>query len=135
MSRSAPTIDNAYQHETATCDNCGTVWPIEKLNDITSFFQRVAAGEPVPAGECPDPECTALCHVPEREPPKPTFKERYRKVCGDCGGTNVVADAYAAWNETLQAWEVDNVFDKGAYCDDCDSSEIRIHEETVTEGE
>jgi hypothetical protein len=53
-------------------------------------------------------------------------------VCGDCGGSNVLADAHAAWNVETQQWEVHNVFDKGAYCDDCDSSEIRIEAEELT---
>lgn len=42
-------------------------------------------------------------------------------VCRECGSTEVLADAYAAWNVSAQQWEIDNVFDKGAYCNRCDS--------------
>ena len=56
------------------------------------------------------------------------MEKRVKMVCDDCGGENVVADVYASWNVDKQEWEVSNTFDKGAFCDDCDSSEIRIKE-------
>lgn len=46
-------------------------------------------------------------------------------VCSECGSTEVVADAYAAWDADKQDWTVANVFDKGAYCDTCEG-ETRI---------
>jgi len=46
-------------------------------------------------------------------------------VCRECGSTDVVADAYAAWDTEKQEWTVANVFEKGAYCDECDG-ETRI---------
>ena len=58
---------------------------------------------------------------------------KYTMHCSECDGQNVVADAYASWNVDTQQHEVDNVFDKGAYCDDCESSEIRIHEREIPE--
>lgn len=46
-------------------------------------------------------------------------------VCGECGSTAVVADAYAEWDTEQQDWTVANVFEKGAHCDTCDG-ETRI---------
>lgn len=51
----------------------------------------------------------------EPEPPK-----RVRMVCSHCGGEDVLADAYAVWNYDLQEWELNNVFDKGHHCNECD---------------
>lgn len=57
------------------CANCDTVYPFDSLNPIQSFHERVEAGGEVPAGECPDDDCGALCyptklmsveHAPER---------------------------------------------------------------------
>jgi hypothetical protein len=48
-------------------------------------------------------------------------------ICGRCGGENVLADAYCSWNVETQEWEVANVFDKGAVCEDC-KDDCRIEE-------
>jgi len=58
------------------CGNCGKVWDEEELTrvfpDIPDLTERIAPGEPVPAGECP--ECGALVHV---------VRETFRcRVCG-----------------------------------------------------
>ena len=58
------------------CGNCGKVWDEERLTrvfpDIPDLTERIAPGEPVPAGECP--ECSALVHV---------VRETFRcRVCG-----------------------------------------------------
>ncbi len=43
------------------CQNCQKLWLLDQLNpDMPYLSERVAAGEPMPAGECP--ECGALCH-------------------------------------------------------------------------
>jgi hypothetical protein len=43
------------------CQDCGKRWLLDELKlDIPDIQQRVAPGEPMPAGECPD--CGALCH-------------------------------------------------------------------------
>ena len=57
-----------------------------------------------------------------------------RMKCKYCGGENVQADAYAQWNVCTQEWEVVNTFDKGAFCEDCDT-ETRIVQEVITEEE
>lgn len=62
---------NPYEYTEAECGNCGEVHDIEALNPIVDIQERIAPGEEVPAGECPDPDCGALCHV-VRPTPEPT---------------------------------------------------------------
>lgn len=52
-------------------------------------------------------------------------------VCSECQSTNVLSDAYAAWNEDNQEWELSSTFDKGAYCEDCDG-ETRLETRKLT---
>lgn len=40
-------------------------------------------------------------------------------VCSECKSADVMADAYASWNREHGCWELDNTFDKGAYCNHC----------------
>ena len=40
--------------------------------------------------------------------------------CSQCKSTDILADAYAEWNMETQAWELQNVLYKGAYCNACD---------------
>lgn len=42
------------------CQNCESRWAEEELNEVKDLAERVAPGELVPAGECP--ECGAVCH-------------------------------------------------------------------------
>ncbi|MES2906700.1 MAG: hypothetical protein V4691_06710 [Pseudomonadota bacterium] len=48
-------------------------------------------------------------------------------VCAECGSDDVLADAYAEWNVDAQKWELQNAFDKGAYCNSCEQ-ETRLNE-------
>jgi hypothetical protein len=50
------------------CQNCGESWHIDHLKDAQDLAQRVAPGEPMPAGECP--ACGALCHLWQAAKPK-----------------------------------------------------------------
>ena len=54
------------------CHNCGWKGPREKLRaqleQVPDLLQRVAPGEPMPYGECP--ECGALCHETEKITPE-----------------------------------------------------------------
>lgn len=43
------------------CQNCGAERREDQLLPIKDVFERVAAGEPMPSGECP--ECGALCQM------------------------------------------------------------------------
>lgn len=56
--------------------------------------------------------------------------KRLKMICHTCGGSNVRADAYAGWNVDSQEWELIQTFDKGSWCDDCDS-ERRIDEKEI----
>jgi hypothetical protein len=59
------------------------------------------------------------------------MSEKVRMVCSHCGSEDVVADAYAEWDVDLQAWEIVQTFDKGAYCNQCDG-ETRIEERPLS---
>lgn len=47
--------------DTASCDSCGWAGPGDDLEPISDFEERVAPGEPCPAGECP--KCGGLCRI------------------------------------------------------------------------
>lgn len=53
-------------------------------------------------------------------------------VCSVCKSAEVVADAYAEWNMETQAWELQNVLYRGAYCNACDGP-TSLEEETCDE--
>jgi hypothetical protein len=65
------------------CGNCGKVWDEEELTrvfpDIPDLAERIAPGEPVPFGECPD--CGALVHA---------IRETF--MCRVCGEVAKAAD-------------------------------------------
>jgi len=42
------------------CQNCQEQWDADDLEPLKDVEERVAPGEPMPAGECPD--CGAVCH-------------------------------------------------------------------------
>ena len=50
--------------------------------------------------------------------------------CKHCGSTRVFRDAWTEWDEKLQEWVIQNVFDD-AFCEDCDG-ECTIVEEEIT---
>ena len=63
------TMTTLYQ-----CQDCCGLWDEDDLKlDIPHLYERVAPGEPMPAGECP--ECGALCHKDE---------EKYAAACPKC---------------------------------------------------
>jgi len=46
------------------CENCETIWDDEEIiTPIPHLEERVAPGEEMPSGECPD--CGAVCHAIE----------------------------------------------------------------------
>ena len=47
-------------------------------------------------------------------------QKKQKPVCSQCQSDDVVADAYAAWDNDAQEWTVANTFNKGAYCNACD---------------
>ncbi len=42
------------------CQNCSKTWSDDEIKPIKDLHERVAPGEPMPSGECP--ECGALTH-------------------------------------------------------------------------
>lgn len=55
-----PKTQRGEYHE---CQNCGKLWTEEQLNEVENLEQRVAPGDTVPTGECP--ECGAVCQPVE----------------------------------------------------------------------
>ena len=47
----------------ATCDACGTVYEQDDLAMVDDFFMRTEPGQEIPAGQCPDSHCGALCYL------------------------------------------------------------------------
>ena len=56
------------------CQNCGETWPEDRLEPVRHLTERVAPGERMPAGQCPD--CGAVCHEIDDEGGK--------TVCTEC---------------------------------------------------
>jgi hypothetical protein len=52
----------------------------------------------------------------------------------DCGSDDVLCDAYAEWDVLEQQWSLQNIFDKGAWCNACDG-ETTLKEVKLTEAE
>ena len=57
-----------YQSATSQCDDCRSIYNDNQLEEIDNFFMRVEAGGVVPSGQCPDPECGALCYPIRLQP-------------------------------------------------------------------
>jgi len=69
--RSAQEQSATREVEVYSCQNCG--WETEdpsQLHEIEDLLERVAPGEPMPHGQCP--ECGALCHLEKRKLPAGT---------------------------------------------------------------
>jgi hypothetical protein len=58
------------------------------------------------------------------------MSKKIKMVCAECGSDDVLADAYAEWNVAAQKWELQNTFDKGAYCNACEA-ETRLDERVI----
>lgn len=56
---------------------------------------------------------------------------RIRKVCGTCGSTDVLLDAFVEWDEVEQTWVIQNTFD-AAYCETCEG-EASIEDQPLEE--
>ena len=106
----------------ATCNNCLANWKTHELRPIKDVFDRIAPGEIVPAGECPD--CGALCHLVQ--PPK-------RVVVNIHGG--LVQDVYsdaADVEVVIVDWDQEGVTEGDVQRDEgltiVDGQLVRAHE-------
>jgi hypothetical protein len=70
------------------CQNCWGQWEYSELNPIKDIMERVAPGEPMPAGECP--ECGALCH-PQQIKPQTPILFKIMRAAQACWDTDIVA--------------------------------------------
>ena len=61
---------------------------------------------------------------------KPNGAPKITIVCATCGSRDVLRDAYAAWSDEAQDWELSTVFDQG-YCETC-GGEARLEEKIIT---
>lgn len=52
-------------------------------------------------------------------------KPAKKPVCGYCGSDDVKGDAYVVWNEELEQWEIENIFDN-YYCVPCGVADFSI---------
>ena len=43
------------------CGLCSKVWRDSELKEVDDLVSRVEPGDPMPAGQCPDPMCSGLC--------------------------------------------------------------------------
>ncbi len=50
---------------------------------------------------------------------------KLKMVCSICKSEDVLCDAFAEWDYDKQEWSLQNTFDKGSYCQNCDG-ECRI---------
>jgi hypothetical protein len=48
--------------DAARCDSCDKVWALDALHPIHDIWSRVKPGGVMPIGDCPDPDCGALCY-------------------------------------------------------------------------
>ena len=101
MSRTPVLATDGYH----ACQNCGRVWEADELLEIADLSARVAAGEPVPSGECP--ACGALCQPTDEKPPdfphaeyRKAYAERQRVgheyvvACPHCGSDSIWLTAF-----------------------------------------
>lgn len=54
---------------------------------------------------------------------------KIRKICSECGGTDVCIDAWASWSENKQDWVLANMYED-AFCNDCEQ-ECDIEDEEI----
>lgn len=59
--------------------------------------------------------------------------KKLKKICDECGSTDVRIDAWASWNEDTQEWELAETYEN-PFCMDCEGP-CRIDDEDMPEGE
>lgn len=68
--------------------------------------------------------CSAMAWIREKlELPDEVEQEnrtQAKPVCSECGSADILRDAYAQWDMKAQDWVVQQVFDKGTVCENCE---------------
>jgi hypothetical protein len=61
------------------CQNCSTLYREDELDAIDDVLERIAPGETMPWGQCPDSECRAVCYPIEHsvDPIERMYKEAF----------------------------------------------------------
>jgi hypothetical protein len=67
------------------CGNCGKAYEQDELKPIEDLSFRVEPGQRMPAGECPDEECGALCYLEDGRVAEPRTVDEPLYECEDCG--------------------------------------------------
>ncbi len=96
----------------------------------TSFLKTVEAAERFITGFEDDPDQEGipallknLREIISAETKSKSVPEKsadiYKPTCSECGSDDILNDAYAEWDNDGQSWILQQVFDKGAICQDC----------------
>lgn len=113
LEKKAPPKPERPEPPITQCGNCSRVWDEDDLKHVWHLTQRVSPGETMPAGECPDDDCRALCFPYDRG------HGCHIDHCPQCGG-DLTVDC------TVTAFDVPVSFD-GWCLDECSCHDT--HEE------
>ena len=96
----------------AKCDNCDTTYDYRELVDIDEFWERAPEpGEPMPAGQCPDSDCGALCFVVKPEAWKNNGIQ-FSRLISEIAATQTLDLAALADSMDLSVEHVDELFER-----------------------
>lgn len=95
------TIDKTEAPTVFMCQNCSTLYTEDELDPLDDVSERVAPGETMPWGQCPDEACAAVCYPPENMTPEEIaqqLKEQAEETaeCSDCDAPVTRDDPYFA---------------------------------------
>ena len=62
IARADSEIDASTASKNIMCQNCCTLYREDELDAIDDVLERVAPGETMPWGQCPDLACGAVCY-------------------------------------------------------------------------
>lgn len=83
----AATNDAIKSYNLSRCQNCDNIYDEQNLVTPEHLSERVAPGEPMPSGECPD--CGALCHTIPKDGDMVTLPRSLLRFLLDMSGSHV----------------------------------------------